>query len=195
PGREQVLASQPRDYRQVVQQLQQLSPPGHSIVYQKQMTHHIAADMDLDWLGGMTHGFLLRQPRKMLASLLRVLPDAGVDDTGLPQQLRLYRSVCECSESAPPVVDSDELLRDPQTMLTRLCTALGVEFDQAMLHWPAGPRASDGVWAPYWYASVERSTGFAAPVDSNPEIPSDKHAVLDTCEKIYSELSEHRIRP
>jgi hypothetical protein len=29
-----------------------------------------------------------------------------------------------------------------------------------MLHWPAGPRASDGIWAPYWYDAVWKSTGF-----------------------------------
>jgi hypothetical protein len=29
-----------------------------------------------------------------------------------------------------------------------------------MLHWPAGPRASDGVWARYWYDAVIASTGF-----------------------------------
>ena len=30
-----------------------------------------------------------------------------------------------------------------------------------MLAWPAGPRDTDGVWAPHWYAGVEASTGFA----------------------------------
>ena len=29
-----------------------------------------------------------------------------------------------------------------------------------MLSWPAGKRATDGVWAPAWYDQVERSTGF-----------------------------------
>jgi hypothetical protein len=29
-----------------------------------------------------------------------------------------------------------------------------------MLHWPAGPRDSDGVWAKYWYDAVVASTGF-----------------------------------
>ena len=29
-----------------------------------------------------------------------------------------------------------------------------------MLHWPAGPRDSDGVWAPHWYDAVVASTGF-----------------------------------
>jgi hypothetical protein len=47
--------------------------------------------------------------------------------------------------------------------LTALCAAIGLDFDPAMLAWPAGPRPSDGVWAPAWYDAVERSTGFAPP--------------------------------
>ncbi len=35
------------------------------------------------------------------------------------------------------------------------------DFTDAMLHWPAGPRASGGVWAKYWYDAVIASTGFA----------------------------------
>ena len=45
----------------------------------------------------------------------------------------------------------------------RLCEAVGVAFDPAMLSWPAGPKPEDGVWAPYWYRSVHRSTGFGPP--------------------------------
>ena len=43
-----------------------------------------------------------------------------------------------------------------------LCAGCGIAFDDAMLSWPAGRRASDGVWAPSWYDSVERSTPNAA---------------------------------
>src|SRR5438132_1025077 len=60
-----------------------------------------------------------------------------------------------------PVVDAADVLRAPRGTLSLLCAALGIGFDEAMLAWPAGPRATDGVWAPYWYAGVEASTGFA----------------------------------
>ena len=43
----------------------------------------------------------------------------------------------------------------------QLCERLGLDFDEAMLSWPAGPRPEDGVWAPHWYHNVHRSTGFA----------------------------------
>ena len=43
-----------------------------------------------------------------------------------------------------------------------LCTWLDIDFSDRMLSWPAGPRESDGVWAPHWYNAVWASNGFAA---------------------------------
>jgi len=57
-------------------------------------------------------------------------------------------------------------------VLSQLCAAVGIEFDEAMLSWPPGPRSEDGVWAPHWYAAVERSTGF------DPYVARDKIKLL-----------------
>ena len=64
-----------------------------------------------------------------------------------------------CSKP-PPVVLSEDLVRDPEGTLHALCSALDLPFDPAMLSWPAGPRPYDGAWAPWWYAQSHRSTGF-----------------------------------
>ena len=76
-------------------------------------------------------------------------------DLGLAQQAEIFETF------GGPVVDSRDLLTDPEGILRALCQALHVPFDAAMLAWPPGPRDTDGVWAPYWYASVRSSTGFA----------------------------------
>ncbi len=194
PGRDAVLAAQPTDWRDVVRGLRDTAGNGTSIVYEKHMTHHIDDDIALDWLDEALHCFLIRAPRNMLASLLRVLPDAGLDDTGLPQQLRLYDAVCDKTGAPPPVVDSADVLRDPRAMLSALCDTIGIGFVDSMLSWPAGPRDSDGVWAPHWYASVWRSTGFAAYRPASPDIPEDKLEVLAQCERLYARLYQNRLR-
>ena len=75
---------------------------------------------------------------------------------------------------APPVVRGADVLADPQGVLTRLCAALGIHFDDAMLRWPAGRRDTHGVWAPARSEAVERSTGFEAPADQEtPALPGD----------------------
>jgi hypothetical protein len=62
-----------------------------------------------------------------------------------------------------------------------------------MLRWPAGPRPDDGVWAPYWYASVEASTGFGPPRAETPEVPDRLRPLLERCLPYYDELRPYRI--
>ena len=91
-------------------------------------------------------------------------------------------------------MDSVDVLNNPRRMLGLLCDALGVEFQEAMLTWPAGPRATDGVWAPHWYGEVEKSTGFR-PYQPKPEpIPPRFTHLYEQCAEHYARLYEHRLR-
>lgn len=192
PGRDAVLRAQATDAGVVIAALEQGRPPRGRIVYEKHMAHHIDASTEIGWIDSIDNAFLIREPRRMLASLLRVLPGARVEDTGLPQQLRLFARL-RAAGATPPVIDSADILRDPARMLAALCQRLGVSFSDAMLSWPAGPRTSDGVWAPHWYAAVERSTGFTPYVEAAPEIPATHRDVLAQCEQLYAVLYASRL--
>jgi hypothetical protein len=78
-------------------------------------------------------------------------------------------------------------------MLQLLCDAIGVEFSNAMLSWAPGPRQTDGVWAKYWYAEVERSTAFAPYRERKIELPEGLHEVHRRCREIYERLYPHRL--
>ena len=64
-----------------------------------------------------------------------------------------------------------------------------------MLAWPAGPRESDGVWAPYWYDAVLASTGFEPRVARDLDLSPHDAAVAEACRPAYEELTARRIRP
>ena len=190
PGRDDVIASQPTDWRTVVAELTSGElPAGVTIGYQKHMTHHVLPEVDLATFAGLRHAFLLRDPRRLLASYARVRTEPTLTDLGITAQLALFRRF------GGPVVDSADLLRDPEGVLRELCAALEVPFDPAMLSWPAGPRDSDGVWAPHWYASVEASTGFGAPRDPAVELPASLEALAEQCRDAYEEMAGHRLTP
>jgi hypothetical protein len=63
-----------------------------------------------------------------------------------------------------------------------------------MLHWPAGRRDSDGVWAPAWYDAVERSTGFAPPQAAAKVLSDELRALADRAQPYYEMLARYRIR-
>lgn len=86
------------------------------------------------------------------------------------------------------MIDSADIRRDPEVMLRRLCAAIGLSFDPAMLAWPAGGHAQDGVWAPHWYGSVHRSTGFAGAEGPLPELSGEAAQVADEALPLYERL-------
>ena len=189
PGRDEVIGSQPTDWRVVLRGLaRDTLPPGAMIFYQKHMTHHLLPAVDRAALAPLRHAFLIREPRGLLASYARVRSAPTVDDLGLRQQAEIF------AEFGGPVLDSADLLAAPEAALRALCAALGVPFSAAMLSWPPGPRASDGVWAPYWYDSVRRSTGFVPVVPGAPPyLDPALRPLLDECLPHYEKLRKNKI--
>lgn len=195
PGAEEIIASQPTDWREVAAWLTGPIPESREIWYQKHMAHHLLPEVERDWLTGLTHCFLIRDPAEMLTSLLHVLPEPRLADTGLPQQVELFDWVRESTGKTPPVLGSREVLENPRRQLEALCENLGILFSSAMLHWPVGPRPTDGVWAAHWYSSVEKSTAFE-PYRPKTEVVPDRFVPLLTeCQALYERLWEHRLLP
>lgn len=194
PGRDEVLGSQPVDWRVVLAELTGPLPEGVRLYFQKHMAHHLLPNIDRAALEGLTHAFLIRDPREMLPSLARVLKDPVLADTGLPQQVEILRSVREETGALPPILDSRDLLENPEGLLRALCDRLGIEFDPRMLHWEPGPRSTDGVWAEHWYGSVEQSTGFAPYVPKSAPLSPELEALYEECLPHYRELHALRLQ-
>jgi hypothetical protein len=193
PGREEVLTAQNSDWREVVCTLTGPVPEGKPIWYQKHMTQHLLADMPLDWLAGLHNCFLIRTPEAVVASFTQNRPDAALWELGFEQQARIFDHVAE-HFGPPPVLDAEDVLRDPEGMLRALCMRLGVVFSARMLHWPTGPRLSDGVWAKHWYAAVERSTGFEPYRPRELKFSAFQQRLADQCRPHYERLAARRLR-
>lgn len=193
PMRAEVLASQPQAWRDVVAGLDALDGP---LVYEKHMAHHMLPGFGLDWAGSRANAFLIRDPAEVLASYTVKRAEVTLEDIGVVQQRELFDREAERLGQAPPVLRGADVLADPRGMLTALCAALGIPFDEAMLSWPAGRRASDGVWAPAWYDAVERSTGFEAPREkAAPALADPLRRIADDARPHYEVLLKHRLSP
>jgi hypothetical protein len=93
------------------------------------------------------------------------------------------------------VIDSHDVRDAPEAMLRTLCEGLGLAFDPAMLSWPAGGHADDGVWAAHWYDAVHRSTGFAGPEGPLPDLPSELAEIFAQALEPYERLKAYALRP
>jgi hypothetical protein len=191
PGRDSVIASQPTDPAEVVRDLHAPLPAGVNVQYVKHMSHHLLPDDDLGWTRDFVNVLLIRDPAEVVASYVRSRESCEPQDIGLLQQLRLL----ETWAVTPPVVDAGDFLESPEAHLRWLCDWLGIAFTPAMLSWPAGPRASDGVWAPYWYDAVWRSTGFEPRPKREVSLSEHDARVAEACRPAYDTLRALRITP
>ncbi len=197
PMREEVLKTAPTDWRAVVQGLLGPAPDGRAVFYQKHMTHHLLAEIGRDWIGACRNAFLIRPPEQVLASYTRKREEVTLDDIGFVQQRELFEREADRQGAAPPVIEARDVLADPRGTLFALCSALGIPFREEMLSWPAGPRASDGVWAPVWYDAVERSTGFGPPrPERGPaDLPDHLKPIAEAAQPHYERLAAFRLSP
>jgi hypothetical protein len=193
PGYEETIARHETDVPTVVRWLTGPLPRGKTVFYQKHMAHHVLPGMELDWIDSLTNAFLIREPREMLTSLAEFLPEPRLEDTGLPQQTALFERIVSRTNKTPPVLDAADVLQDPRERLGSLCKAVGVRFDDAMLHWAPGPRDTDGAWAPFWYEKVYQTTTFAPYCPKDVELPARLEPLHDQCERLYRKLYDHRL--
>lgn len=192
PGRAAVMAQMNCDGNAVMAELLAVARQDPTKrLFLKHMAHHLVA-LELGFLEQTRNLFLIRDPREMLPSLTVQVPHAGLADTGLQRQWQLYCDLTELGQQ-PLVLDSRELLLDPRGVLRRLCDALGVDFENDMLRWTAGPIVEDGVWAPHWYSAVHRSTGFHA-YRAKTDFPAALEPLLAECQPWYDKLFAHAIR-
>jgi hypothetical protein len=188
PMRDAVLAAQPVEAAEVAADMLGPVPDGKPVWYQKHMAHHMLPDFPLDWMDSVTNVFLLRSPERVLASYAQKREGVTLADIGFADQAMLFDRVAERLGHAPVVIEAEDVRRDPRGALLALCAAIELPFTEAMLSWEAGQHASDGVWAPHWYGAVFKSTGFAAPDDSEPVLPEHLRAIAEMAQPFYQKM-------
>jgi hypothetical protein len=189
PGRAEVIEAGETDWRRVVDSLTRPWPDGPVLQYQKHMAQHLLEDLPRDWISSLRNVLLIRDPAQVVSSYLRSRSTVAPDDIGILQQLELQVML----GSSVPVIDAADFLRSPEDYLRWLCSYAGVEFTDRMLTWPAGPRESDGVWAPYWYDAVQRSTGFEPYRPRPVELTPEGEAVVAATRPAYGRLYASRL--
>ena len=182
PGREETLAAHETDPAKVADLC--LSHNSHPYSFQKHMPHHMLPGFPNVWMDNAKHFFLLRHPQRVIASYAKSRADFDLDDLGFTAQHRLWKKLGE-----PPAIHSETILQQPEAALRALCAAIDIPFDADMLSWSKGPRDEDGAWAPWWYESVWRSTGFGPPPGELPHIPQKYQSLLSACLPHYETLS------
>ncbi|MEM9966593.1 MAG: HAD family hydrolase [Pseudomonadota bacterium] len=184
PMRAEILAAHETDPAEVARACRSEGAPH---LYMKHMPHHMVAGFPMDWARDCVNVHLIRHPARVIASYAVKRQDLTLEDIGFVQQTRVFEAL------GGLVIDSADIRADPEGMLRKLCAAIDLSFDPAMLHWLAGPRAADGIWARHWYATVHQSTGFVGAEGALPALTAWQQDLAEHALLHYETLSRYKL--
>ena len=189
PGAEDILSSMENNGEKVIESM--MGDQSKPVVFFKNMTHHLL-DLDRSFMKGAVHIILTRDPVEMLPSFAKVIANPNMYDVGYESHIQLVHYLKKVNID-PIIVDSKDILLDPEGMLKKICKRIGIPFDDNMLHWKKGARSEDGLWAEYWYNNIHNSTKFMEYRAKTEPFPKDLNPLLNACIPRYNELIKKAI--
>lgn len=187
-----VIADMDCDWHSVAASLRGPVPEGKQVWYQKHMPHHMEGPISIADFPGHVHAFLIREPERVIASYGAKRSGLSAKDLGY-ERLGEYFAWASGQGLDPVVIDTSAFLADPEGKLKTVCTRLGIEWDPAMLSWPAGPHPRDGIWASHWYDKVWQSTGFGPAPGPLPRLTGEAARVAAECRPFYQAMRDFAI--
>ena len=190
PSKEEVMESMELDQSKVISNINALSKNQH--VFVKGMAHHYLDDEPkfiLDWANVL----YIRHPKKLIASFSKVIDNPSLTDIGIRKSSRMFEYLKKNGRN-PIVIDSDELLKNPEAYLKSLCDLLDLPFTKKMLSWTKGGIPEDGIWAKHWYTNVHKSNGFAMQKSSYGPFPEHLQPLLEEALPYYNVLKNNILK-
>ncbi len=168
-------------------------------VFLKDFPHYINHMWTPPFLAQMTHAFLIRDPAKTISSMYDKWPDFDEREVGFPEQRALFDLLWALNGTPPPVIDSDDLLENPEGMVRAFCEAVDIPFLPEALSWEPGGDPSEHSWwdGGSFHHNLAKSTGLVPQkrkyVEVN-EAPVRVQRVHRRMKPHYDHMLQHRIR-
>ncbi|MXZ80857.1 MAG: sulfotransferase family protein [Gammaproteobacteria bacterium] len=162
----------------VHRKLQDLS--ASRVVFIKDFAYSVMHMADDRFLDAFVHTFLIRDPEKVITSMYSKWPDIELDELGFEDMHTLFRRVADRQGHPPPVIDSDELLDNPQIGMEAYCRAVGIPFRPESLNWNSDREESTGnnpTWNPDaegFHDRLKTSSGLSKQPRNYPSMESSE---------------------
>ncbi|MEM9213700.1 MAG: hypothetical protein AAGD25_05075 [Cyanobacteria bacterium P01_F01_bin.150] len=194
PHRQELLAfyKNDHDYIKVIEKITGDLPPGASFSFQKHMSKHVLPDFGKEWMQDLHHVFLIRDPKEIVLSWHKVCGDVTAHDIGMEVHYQIFKYVQSFSQHTPLVLDSIDLVRNPEAFLRLICSHFNLNFSSRMLTWKAGLKDSNLLFsgalsslASTWYEDVANSTGFLPYQEKEISLTDNLKRLAEDCFPFY----------
>jgi len=141
-------------------------------VFFKDMSYYIVPPIlsDPDFSRRLVNVFLIRDPRRAIASYFKLDPQMTLPEIGLEAQWRHWRALTEIADTAPLIVCAEDIQRDPRGTMRAVWGRAGLDFVVGAFEWQSGAVPKDWERVAGWHGNVLASTGIAAATGDAEEV-------------------------
>ncbi len=191
------VANHPSNYEDIKSYI--FSIADRSAVFIKDMCYHCHDFLikDEDFLEKIVNTFIIRDPRRSIASHYSINPEVTREEIGYESQYEIFRKVVDLTGKVPPIIDAEDLQKDPDRMVRIYCDTLGVPHIPEALHWEKGHKKEWDMWEE-WHVDASQSTEihsnarrYETTVDNDPRLKSN----FEYHQPFYEEMYRHRLVP
>jgi hypothetical protein len=174
-----------------------LSAAAEGPVFSKDFPHYVKHLWSDEFLDRFEHSFLIRDPAKVVTSMYKHWPDFLLEELAFVEQRELFDRIADRLGRAPPVIDSDDLLENPQAIVEAYCKAMGIPYIDEALSWEPGAREEVSWYdGGSWHARLRDSDGLKAQPRRYIDIADAPGRVREICDTVlphYRQLHAHRL--
>lgn len=133
PGRDEILDFQSTNWNEVVEKCTNTRFHEKNLCYQKHMAQHNLQGFDISWIKDVQNCILIRDPKYVIASYEKKIPIEDERHLGYIQQAEIIEFLEKERGITPPIIDADDILKNPESMMKKLCNVLDIVFYKSML--------------------------------------------------------------
>jgi len=189
PMHKEIMNNYSSNYNEIVNYLEGEIPMSKKIWYQKHMAHHILDMKNIQWIARLENCILLRHPKEVISSYTQKNKLNSAEELGYQQQYEIVRYLKKVNKSFI-IIDSSELLKNPEKVLKAWCQKIGIKFDKSMLKWKKGHHINDGIWWKIWYDNTIKTSEFKKYEKKDIAIENKYDSIYNESMKYFNYLKE-----
>jgi hypothetical protein len=166
-------------------------------VFFKDMSYHPFARTDKAFLSNFVNTFIIRDPAITLISHYKLNPEFTLTEAGYESQFKMFEMAREISGQIPAIVDAEDLIAAPFTVVKGYCDVTGIPFIPESLTWGAEFKSEWKTWE-IWHLDAAKSTGFIKDMEPFDFTVHDVPRLEEMYQQslpYYQEMYAYRIKP
>ena len=185
----------PQEYDEIVAMIKRAAQA--SPVFFKDMSYHAFDGADEAFMSLFVNTFIIRDPAITLVSGQKMNPEFTLTEAGYDTQFKMFEMVKKLTGKVPAIVDAEDLIESPATVVKQYCEIVGIEYLPESLTWEPEFKPEWKSWES-WHLDAAKSTGFNKDMEDFDftvnDVPRLKE-MYEQCMPYYEALYEARIRP